>query len=223
MSAQNHEFLPCTDTSTSRTAVRPIQTDGQFPEAQPEAPRGGSGAGADVSDASACGLGYTPPGYRLLSSSQLAQVPPTKWLVRGVLPAAGLALVYGPSGAGKSFLALDMACSVAHGDPWFGRATIRSPVVYVCLEGGSGMSSRLNAWQVGTGRDLPDSLRVVIQPFRLNRRRDVQQMTSAVETFLAEQPLGSGPPLLVVDTLNRVCWSNFPGHLDRWTSPGRGR
>jgi hypothetical protein len=20
-----------------------------------------------------------------------------------------------------------------------------------------------------------------------------------------------------------VCWSNFPGHLDRWTSPGRGR
>jgi hypothetical protein len=20
-----------------------------------------------------------------------------------------------------------------------------------------------------------------------------------------------------------LCWSNFPGHLDRWTSPGRGR
>lgn len=37
------------------------------------------------------------------------------WLIKGLLPAAGLAVTYGPSGSGKSFLALDAALHIAGG------------------------------------------------------------------------------------------------------------
>lgn len=145
------------------------------------------------------------PDYHLLLPSQLADEPSVKWLVRGVLPAAGLGLMYGASGAGKSFLVLDLLLSIACGDSWFGRATCASPVIYVCLEGGAGLSSRLRAWKARNERKYPDSMmRIVAQPFGLNRRRDVQRLTSAITEFLARLPVGSRPPLIVVDTLNRA-------------------
>lgn len=51
--------------------------------------------------------------YKLLSSIDLLNAPPMRWLVQGVLPAEGLAALYGASGSGKSFLTLDMGLSLA--------------------------------------------------------------------------------------------------------------
>ncbi|WNC90609.1 AAA family ATPase [Paraburkholderia sp. FT54] len=140
-----------------------------------------------------------PQRYRVLSADDLLNAPPLRWLVRGVLPASGLAALYGPSGSGKSFLALDLCAAVAEGSEWFGRRVDAAPVMYVCLEGEAGMGKRVNAWRKHNGRTLrSDRLQFITQPFDLRRAADVADLCAAV---LAT---GLRDGLVVIDTLNRA-------------------
>ena len=114
-----------------------------------------------------------------------------------MLPAHGLASVYGPSASGKSFLALDMAAAVASGREWFGYRVKPSPVVYCALEGESGFRLRVAAWEQANGCALPDSLRLVLQPFKLTEPQDVPDMAAALLSA------GAGA-VTTLDTLNRA-------------------
>ncbi len=136
--------------------------------------------------------------YRLLDSSQVASAPPLRWLVRGVLPAEGLAAIFGASGSGKSFLALDLCAAVADGFRWFEQKVTAAPVVYLALEGEAGFAQRVKAWEKQNGKTLPSNLRFVMQPFALLEGSKVAD--------LAESVIASGCAggLLVVDTLNRA-------------------
>ncbi|MFC6978789.1 AAA family ATPase [Microbulbifer taiwanensis] len=59
---------------------------------------------------------------RLIAVSDLIQnIRPVEWLVEGFIEQQCLALMFGDPGCGKSFIAVDIACSVATGRPWFGR------------------------------------------------------------------------------------------------------
>ena len=141
----------------------------------------------------------TPPmRYRLMRANEVVDAPPLHWLVRGVLPAAGLAAMYGASGSGKSFLALDMGAAVASGAEWFACRVKFAPVVYVALEGEAGFSQRVKAWQLHHGRDLPGSLRFVMQALDLRNADDVSEIADAVTAA------GAAAGLLVIDTLNRA-------------------
>lgn len=126
------------------------------------------------------------------------------WVVKGVLPRKGLALVYGAPGTGKSFLLLDLACSIAEGVSWFGLQTARAPVIYLCLEGATGFVGRVKAWRTAKGRDFPSLVRVVAQPVDLHAAADVKELLRAVEAFLKTVSQDLGPPVFVVDTLNRA-------------------
>lgn len=132
--------------------------------------------------------------YKLLSASDLAALPPLAWRVRGVLPAAGLAGLYGPSASGKSFLALDMAAAIAEGSRWFDCRTEAAPVVYAALEGEAGFRLRVAAWEAHRGRGLPNSLHMLLQPFKLTDLRDVHDLAAVV-------PRGA---VVFLDTLNRA-------------------
>lgn len=134
------------------------------------------------------------PRYKLLTSADLAALPPLAWRVRGVLPAVGLAGLYGPSASGKSFLAFDMAAAIAEGHRWFDCRVEVAPVVYAALEGEAGFKLRTQAWEVHQGRTLPDGLHMVLQPFRLTDPIDVRD-------FAAVMPAGA---VLFIDTLNRA-------------------
>ncbi|WP_250501427.1 bifunctional DNA primase/polymerase [Caballeronia sp. GAWG1-5s-s] len=136
--------------------------------------------------------------YRLLSADDLLNAPPLSWLVRGVLPASGLAALYGPSGSGKSFLALDLCAAVAGGAEWFERRVTAAPVTYLCLEGEAGLSKRTHAWREHYGRALPDRMAFITQSFDLRNEADVDDLCAAV----SEAGLRDG--LLVIDTLNRA-------------------
>jgi len=147
------------------------------------------------------GLGLRGPQstrYKLLSSEDLSNLPPLKWLVRGVLPAQGLAACYGPSGAGKSFLVLDLAAAIAEGAEWFGYRVTPSPVCYAALEGEAGFRQRVEAWKIANGRPLPKTLRLVLQPFRLTNPSDLADLAAAISLMF---PSGA---VVVVDTLNRA-------------------
>src|SRR3990167_7919183 len=89
----------------------------------------------------------TAPGpLRLYSMTELLRLPPPEWLIKHYLPAGGLVGLYGQPGHYKSFVAIDMAMSVATGQPWQGADTRRGHVIYVAAEGGTGIAKRGHAW-----------------------------------------------------------------------------
>lgn len=135
--------------------------------------------------------------YRLLSGADLCNAAPMRWMVRGVLPADGIAALYGASGSGKSFLTLDIGAAVAGGDyEWFGRRVTQSPVSYVCLEGEAGLGKRVKAWTLHHNRPIPEGLRFITQPFDL-LSDDVPELAKAIIA-------GGAGGLVILDTLNRA-------------------
>lgn len=144
-------------------------------------------------------LAEATPGNPLLTASELQKIPATPYVVRGVLPAQGLAAIYGEPGSGKSFLALDIAHAIAVGRPtWFGFHVRQRPVVYVALEGQGGIAKRTQALEAHIKSASPDTLRFWT--------RDLELLVGAGSDQLAEQvleTLGKGV-VVIVDTLNQA-------------------
>ncbi|WP_159459411.1 AAA family ATPase [Caballeronia concitans] len=137
--------------------------------------------------------------FPLRSAADLANAPPMKWLVRGMLPLEGLAALFGPSGSGKSFLMLDVAAAVSGGDAeWFGRRVTQCPVTYCALEGDAGMGKRVKAWATHHEKPLPDDLRFMTAPFDLLDDAGVAELAHLIESA------GGAGGMVVLDTLNRA-------------------
>ena len=86
------------------------------------------------------------PRFTPMGLLQFMLRPRGEWIVKGVLPRAGLAVVYGASGSGKTFLMVDLAGAVARGIEWRGNAVVQGRVVYVVAEGASGFRNRVEAY-----------------------------------------------------------------------------
>lgn len=132
--------------------------------------------------------------YTFLTTEQLSQLPQTKWRVKGLLPDRGLASVYGPSMSGKSFLVIELMAKVVNGESFFGRKTVRSPVVYVALEGAGGIAKRIKAYETHHKKMLPNTFSVVTDSFSLFNS-DAKAFAAAI----MEAGLGGG--VIVIDTL----------------------
>lgn len=139
------------------------------------------------------------PRFKLLTPQQLAQAEPIKWMIRGLLPQAGLAALFGASGSGKSFLTLDLSASVASGIfEWYGMRVTQCPVTYCVLEGEAGMGKRVAAWEKYNRQKMPDTLRFVAQQFDLTNPTDIEELALAI------CGAGGANGLIVLDTLNRA-------------------
>lgn len=140
-----------------------------------------------------------PPGTLLLTAAQLRQLPPTRYVVRGLLPARGQAAIYGEPGSGKSFLAIDLAHAIAMGRAdWFGFPVQQSPVAYVALEGQGGLGKRIAALEMYTGLACGDQFRFWC--------RDLQLLDGQGIDLLADQiikTLGTSS-VVIIDTLNQA-------------------
>lgn len=134
------------------------------------------------------------PRFKLLTAQDLENFEPISWLIKGVMPTKGLAQIYGPSKAGKSFLAFDMACAVAEGRQWFGYRVKEAEVVYVALEGEAGYRLRAEAWKKQHGRPLPNKLRLIMQPFKINQKQDLVDLAQVLPQNC----------LVIIDTQNRA-------------------
>ncbi len=135
--------------------------------------------------------------FNLLSSTEIAALPPLKWRVKGVLPETGLAAVFGASGSGKSFLVLDALQSVAAGADWFCHRVTPCPVVYCALEGEGGIAGRAAAYRIRHG-STAENIRYLVQPFSLLDGGDIHDLASAIKAN------GNGAGVVVLDTLNRA-------------------
>lgn len=123
---------------------------------------------------------------------------PPAWLIKGVLPQAGLAVVFGDSGSGKTFLALDLATSIARGIPWRGRTSREGGVVYICAEGAFGFRNRLKAYAQQHEVDLSTlQLGVIGEAPNFMLPVDIKALLSSIKAF-------GETSVIVVDTFAQV-------------------
>ena len=131
----------------------------------------------------------------------LTNPPAVRWLIRGIIEADTLAMLYGQPGAGKSFIALSMAASIACGSDWYDHRVTQGPAVYILGEGGGGVSRRLRAWQLSN----PDA-RLQDAPLYVSSRMvPLGEAEAVAEIEAAISDAGVGKPSSVwIDTLARA-------------------
>jgi AAA domain len=119
-----------------------------------------------------------------------------RYLLKGILPSAGLVVVWGPPKCGKSFYVFDMVAHVAAGWPYRDRRVKQCPVIYFALEGQLGFEARVEAFR--KGYSISDI------PFYLSTDRIVlPQDGEAVVASIKKQFPTVHPGIIVLDTLNR--------------------
>lgn len=120
------------------------------------------------------------------------------YLVKGLIPAGGLTVIWGPPKCGKSFWTLDLATHIARGIDYRGHRVRKGRVVYLALEGEAGMAQRRDAYVKAhglTNEDVP--LYVITTP--LDLRKQVGQLIFDIRAQAGKEPIDA----IVVDTLNR--------------------
>jgi predicted transcriptional regulator len=141
------------------------------------------------------------PEWRSLSFDELLAQPPVEWLVEGLLPRVGVALLASEPRAGKSFLALDVALHLAcNGSTFFGKSLRgHGAVAYVALEGLGGMAARARAWRSCYSEEQ------LAHPLHLIRWNGAAPLTEGQDAFADElrrcKRKSSSLALVIVDTL----------------------
>jgi len=119
-----------------------------------------------------------------------------KWLVKNLIPADSMGMIFGASGTFKSFLALDLGLSVANGKAWTNRKTDFGAVGYMAAEGGAGIYKRIVAWQ--NNIPPPDNFHVCTVPLLLSAKDEVAALRQSIIN------LPEIPKLIVIDTLSQT-------------------
>jgi hypothetical protein len=122
------------------------------------------------------------------------------YLIKGILPAEGIVVVWGPPKCGKSFWTFDLVMHVALN--WFYRShRVRpGPVVYVAAEGESGFKKRIEAFRQRYLPEVADDVPFYLAPFRLDLIADHDALIECI----IRQIEGARPAVVVLDTLNRT-------------------
>jgi hypothetical protein len=132
-------------------------------------------------------------------------------LLKRLLGRGELSVWYGQPKTGKSFLVTDAALTVAaEAEQWFSyRVKQPGMVVYCVLEGAGGFGSRLDAWSIKHGRDVPDNfvwtpvrLAFVTEQTQAAVEKDVQRLMALIRFLETRQNRTCS--LVVVDTTARA-------------------
>ena len=99
------------------------------------------------------------------------------YLVQGLLPRDGLAVLWGPPKCGKSFWAFDVALHVALGREYRDRAVQQGTVIYIACEGERGLGARTEAFrQAKLGEDDDHNPPFWLLTTRLNLSGDIETL-----------------------------------------------
>jgi len=130
----------------------------------------------------------------LYRGSRVFDIEPVRWIIPKWLPASAVSAIYSAPGVGKSSYALSLALEVASGGSWCGHKLDPAPVLYVAAERAALTRDRLEAWQVHTGRQVPENFSTLYYaPHLLSH-------TEALSELIKE----TGARLVVLDTYARV-------------------
>ena len=70
------------------------------------------------------------------AADALKPLPPIDWVIKDLIPAGSLTVVYGDAGSKKTYAMIDAAMCIATGDPWLAYETIQGPILYIDEEMG---------------------------------------------------------------------------------------
>lgn len=115
-----------------------------------------------------------------IAAGLYSELPPTRWIIKGVLAQTQLAMIYGPPGSGKTFFAIDLALSIARGLDWNGKRTKQMRVGYVAAEDAGGIVARLLAYRKYHDVALGDAL--MVMPRRVNLFKQEEVVAFGKET-----------------------------------------
>lgn len=139
------------------------------------------------------------PRFELVPFDKIELSTAGNYVVKGLVPAERLTVVWGPPKCGKSFWCFDLGCHVALGWKYRGRRVQQGPVVYVALEGGAGFGARAEAFRKG-------KMAEDIEPFPFYLITDRLDLIGEHKTLIdriREQLADERPVVVFIDTLNR--------------------
>ena len=137
--------------------------------------------------------------FSLLRFDQIKVQTALQYLIKDLLPATGLVVIWGPPKSGKSFWVFDAVMHIALGWKYRGRRVRQGPVVYCAMEGLAGYGARLEAFRQ---RHLKAHNAVV--PFYLVASPMTLVSDRANLVTQIKATLGNSKPVaIVLDTLNR--------------------
>ena len=138
--------------------------------------------------------------FSLKSYADISMNVAVPYLVRDLIPAGGLTMIWGPPKCGKSFFVFDVAMHIATGTPYRGRQVQQGTVVYIALEGGRAFHNRVEAYR--------QHHNINQAPFYLitDRTDLVHDQNDLIAAIKA--PAAGNPAVVVVDTLNRSLYGS---------------
>ena len=140
------------------------------------------------------------PRFTLKAFEVVTMTTAANYLIKGIIPRAGLAVVWGPPKCGKSFWTFDLVMHIALRREYRGCRVQQGPVVYLALEGGHGFRNRVEAWRRRhlDGHRDPVPFYLLDVPVDLIADRD--KLIIAIKAQLGK----TVPVAVVIDTLNRA-------------------
>lgn len=135
----------------------------------------------------------------LTSANGWQPVLNSNWLIKKVLPAEGLGVIFGRPGSGKTFTVMDIAMHISAGIAWRGKKVRQADVSYVSPEAGRLGVNRVIGWCRHYGIEWPGGFR--LSPASINLCSDAADAEALIADIKANQP---NCRLVVIDTLNRA-------------------
>jgi RecA-family ATPase len=144
--------------------------------------------------------GARQPRFRLLAFNDIKPDDAANYLIKGLFPRVGLAVIWGSPKCGKSFWAFDLLMHVALGWDYRGHRVCAGPVVYCALEGALGFKNRAEAFRQGKLAEADgESPPFYLMETPLSLVADAAQLVADIRA-----QLGVAKPVAVcIDTLNR--------------------
>lgn len=118
-----------------------------------------------------------------------------EYLIHKLFEVSSLVSITGPSGQFKSFVAVCIACCVATGKRWNGRATKQGAVLYLAGEGHSGIKRRVAAWCQVNG--------VTLSELEFYLSKSTLMMDGTNTDAIVSECNGADIALIVIDTTAR--------------------
>jgi hypothetical protein len=139
------------------------------------------------------------PRFKILTAKDARMPrPDLQWIVKDLIIEGSLGMIVGDAGTGKTYIALDIAISIAEGQPWLGREVLQGPVLIIDEESGEHrLSIRLKKIIEGHhGSDDTPLYFMSYQGMDLKNGLD----TFEIEKFIIEK----GIKFVVIDSLMEV-------------------
>jgi AAA domain len=139
------------------------------------------------------------PRFRLIAFDKIVLGSEPAYLVKRLIPRAGLTVIWGPPKCGKSFWTFDLVMHVALGWEYRGRRAQQGGVVYLALEGGKAFEGRVEAFRQRFLLADHDPVPFYLIVDALNLVKEHPDLIGCIRV----QAKGNLPAVVVIDTLNR--------------------